>query len=568
MSKLTLASNWEVQTYLIEKNINATLWENILEIQLLRAACEELKVLCHNWFYDNGKDISIHHGASIGIATSFMLYNDIETWFRLVLFLENILNLNHHIEFHLGSKEYFPKEFYFFIQFLKVDIKFIEHNLDQKGIEPTPNQLLNINRTHNSVKTDFKSKLISFTNFFKSLRDKNILPLGIKELQQKVDSNNSNVQILFDPILIGKKNSIRNIFNRNVKIISGKNHSSDFKNEQESFLLQSFSKHLNELSFISIKSKNLLESTLKNYLSKMFHSQSVNIKYYSFLLEKYNIKSSLSMTHDSPESYIIQNLIKNRSGVSFFSPHGLIAKDAQLYPSRDLLADNFFSYSGDESSLWHQEYNINYSRIHDDVFFDDPPIIKDSPCKIKSCLILLDNFQVSLASKINYFEYLKPLIETLGAHNVNEITVRPHPSFYNYLNSIDLDLQNMINVRFTLQNPSEVTLKTCARNFDVIIGPLTTSIYESIYNSTFFIPYVPSFFIKDNQADFAKIQWLPSLYPNICLTPNDLQMTLRKLCNSPQDEYKSFLESVKSANINISGKDFWNLIEKLINSKN
>lgn len=561
MANKTFAANWETLNHLESKGIKAELWENELTNSQFLEAFQKLKIFSNNWFLEGESDSSLFEGVSIGKCTSYMLFNDLESWIRVFLIF-NSTRFEGSI-FYLPNKEYFPEELYVYLKRANIKVNFIAESFDVLGVESTPKQLLSIKRTHRKFKSGFFSKASSILNIFKKTSSKNLLLLGSRNFNSIINEfqeGNRGIQLFIDPFFIGRRRVLPLLKNRNIKIISGEDLTASYDpNRLVSLGLAMF----NKLSLLEESGSDLFCSLLKEYIYRMVKVQCSNILYLKDIITKNNITKTITMAHDSPESYIVKSLMDIVGGESYFEPHGLVTKEKNTYPLREGLAHKFFTYSKSEKETWKKAYNIDDANFFSREFISNRSIVKRGVPQNLRVLVLLDNFQVSLASRINYFQKHNDMIEMLKRQGFENITVRPHPSFFNYLkrDRLEGELISKVFKNVTIEDSRDIGLLESMDKTDVVIGPLTTSIYESIYSGVIFVPFVPEFFISEDIPTLNQIQWLPGLFPEISMNVSDLELVINDLKTQVGEFQKKYYESIKKLGVYHSKEDaFWSVI--------
>jgi len=255
-----------------------------------------------------------------------------------------------------------------------------------------------------------------------------------------------------------------------------------------------------------------------------------------------------------------------QGGLSFFLPHGLVRKDKKLDNNRESLAHHYFCYSESEKIAWVDNYDIDEEKFAKINFIEKECVsAREYPQNISGLkvLILLDNYQVSLVSKINTFRSFRELHDLLNRLGFTNICVRPHPSFFTYCAKKveDRDIVDKYFLGSMIENPFEKPLLETIGDYDIVIGPLTTCIYEAMIERVLFIPYIPDFFPGRTTDEIIDAQWLPGLYPAPCTNLKEVKNVLSDYISSPSDFYENFVASLKRIGISEeSDRALWEAI--------
>lgn len=570
---INLAANWQVFSELSSKGIFSVLWEDCYERDDLINLHSRFKDFSYSWYKDEkGTDISIFDGLSIGDSIAYKLYNDLETWIRIFYLFEYIVSVKKTSDFYVLNKDYFPKEVYEFIKKINgtykssFDIKSLQTK--DKGLEFSVAYILGQNRNFAPLEKCRFSRLINLVENTKSIihaspkAEVNCLLIGTRRVLDYLAALNRDavlngrIRVYLDNNYYGPKILIKALRYKNVfvadeniaEIKTGGDQNEDFVRR----ILKVAELNLERIDFLDNVGREFFAKIFRNYIEKTLLAQLHKYAYFERIIKKYNIDVTVCGGHDSPESYYFRHLMDKHRGRSFFLPHGLTGKDKHDFRNRELLAHYYFCYSEAERKTWLDTYSLFHDRMIAIRFFERSEakrkIEKDiSETKI---LILLDNFQVSLLSKINYFNSFSQMCNLLRRLGFSKITVRTHPVFFNFYPGKTLSQEVIKNdfYSFNIQLPRDIPLKSIISKYDIIIGPLTTCVYEAICNNVFFIPYIPDFFPAQGKEKIAYYQWLPGLFPHPCTNLEELKSVLLDYKNSARDLYNKFFSSLEKVN--------------------
>ena len=597
--QLVLASNFETFQVLNERGIHSILWEDCYDNSDLLDLRRRFKTFCNDWYYDErGKDCSLYDGMSIGTAISIYIAYDLETWIRIFYLFEYFASNKIKTEFYVLNKEYFPSVVYKLIEKLNtkdnywISIKSLE--LNDSKIEPSLNQIVSASipgRVCNRLlsKLSYPSNINSFrlmdsikNILFKPNKEKiRCLVTHVRNKEEYLNSfivnriKSGQMRLFFDAHFFLPKRAILNgFFSNKISLIIDDSYNAMLdKSIPETYmcrLLEVAEYSLNKIQFLGIQGKYFFKRILFSYLRKAIKEQIFRYLYLSRIIKKYRINATLCDGHDSPETQYCKHLMDKYGGTSFFIPHGLIRKDRELDGDKSIIAHYYFYYTESEKSLLTEIYNIPSNKFFPIKFLEkNNHHVKDynivSETKI---LILFDNFQLTLASKINYFKSFTDVYKLLKNVSLNNITVRMHGAFFNNYPLFDITTDHKENYFYSLpiQKSGDVPLKDIINNYDIIIGPLTTCVLEAMWAKVFFLPFIPNYFPAITLKEIIKIQWFPELYPKPCQNISQLRDAIMAFVDSPETEYNKYLDSIKDVgNSSSSVLSLWETIESTSN---
>lgn len=588
-SKLILSSNFSTYRILKEKNIKSHLWEDCYSNDDLLNLHHEFKIFCNTWFYDeNGKDLSLYDGMSIGIATSNFIYYDLESWIRVLYLFEYLAKNKIETKFYVLKKNYFPKLIYKFIHTLNdsytSNIKIISLEISDNYIEPSFKQLVSINRCTRQLEKKSQSLFFKFVvyikNFLSSITKSQIkcLVLHTRNSEEYFENFLNNhqlkkkIQVYIDlHYFLRKKiivkdffyNMIYFIFNDNKNTYGDKYLVEELSNSTLSCVENSFKKN----KILDKVGQKIFKKIILDYIPDLIHGQLSHYLYLKKIIKKYKINSTLCSGLDSPYSYYCKHLMELEGNSAFFLNHGIVEKNKSSIIGVNYLAHYFFEYSGSQLKIFSKNYEIPLENIYTVNFFDKV-IVKEKKRQSINTLILYDNFQCGLNSRINIHKYFLNIYKVLRKNSIENIEIRFHGAFYNYYRLFELSEEDRESFFYSLpvQGRNRLSIKDIIGDYDLVIGPLTTCIYEAMLSKVFFIPYIESFFPSLELKKITQNFWFPELYPKVCRTKKELNNILVKYIASPEKENMKYLSSIKNVNLSqINSKQIW---EKIMEKNN
>ena len=587
--QLILSSNFATHRVLKEKGIDSFLWEDCYDKDDLLRLYRDFKIFCNEWYTDErGKDYSLYDGMSIGSAISIFLAYDLETWIRVFYLFEYLASNKIDTKFYVLNKDYFPPEVFEFIDNVnKVydsSIIIISLDLTDCGIEQSVNQIVGVQRSYTKLKKADNARSIRLLDnvkdtFSNTRREKNrCLVINIRNSDEYLGSfianrqKTPNLRLFFDTHYFVSRRMFANdlLINKisficddpyNIKI--GESFIKEYTNQ----LLQCVKNSLQDIEFLAVEGKKIFCRILCNYLKKTLQEQIIRYLYLSRTIKKHQINTTLCDGPDLPETYYCKHIMDKQGGVSFYMPHGLMVgrRSRELDRGRELIAHYYFYYTESEKNIFAKTYNIAPERFFPIRFLkkhNSQKRVSNNVSEYK-ILILLDNFQICLSSRINYFKSFTDLYEVLKDLSIANITVRLHGAFYNSYSFPNVTEEDKEKFFFSLpiQNKSKIPLKDIIKDFDIVIGPLTSCILEAMWPKVFFIPFIPDYFPARTLKEIIKIQWFPELYPKPCQSIDQLKDTLSALIQSPEMEYNKYLKSIrKVGNSETSYNFLWQTI--------
>ena len=587
--QLTLVSNFETYKVLKEKGVDSLLWEDCYDKSDLLRLHRDFKTFCNEWYYDErGNDCSVYDGMSIGTAISNFLSYDLETWIRVFYLFEYLASNKTFTKFYVLNKNYFPSEVYEFVDIInKVYdplITIISLDLTDSGIETSVNQIVSVQRCSIKLKKSARARSIRLLDYVKNIfipiRQEKIrcLVLHIRNPEEYLGSflanrqKTGNLRLFFDAHYFARiKIFMNDLLYNKISFICDKPYRMKMDEQLiEAYinrLLQCGKDSLKKIELLGVEGNKIFQKILFEYLRKTLYEQIVHYSYLSRIIKKYRINATFCDGYNTPATYYCKHLMNKQGDHSYFMSHGLMAMDKKLIIGIKNLAHYYFYYSESEKNIFSETYNIPPERFYPISFLEKNNNEFKSYHKVTALkiLILLDNFQVGLNSRINYFKSFTALYETLKDLSINNITVRPHGAFFNYYSFSDVTDEDKKRFFYSLpiQNRSEVPLKEVINEYDVVIGPLTSCILEAMWANVFFIPFIPDYFPARTLKEIIKMQWFPELYPKPCQSIDQLKETLSTFVRSPEAEYTKYLQSVrKVGNSNTPHSFLWETIAK------
>ena len=587
-NEIVLASNYETYIALNNKGIRSLLWEDCYSKDDLIGLYNSFKLFCNEWFVDkNGKDHSVYDGMSFGLAISIFLAHDLETWIRVFYLFEYLASRKINTTFHVLNKEYFPPEIYRYIDKLNSvhgdSIRISALGLNNSGIEPSVSQVLRqkrcLARLQKSDKTRSTRFLDTVKNAVRRTKRESIrcLIIHIRNSEEYLGSFFSNkaktkeLRLFFDAHYFSHRRMFAHdlLFNK-ISFIDGDPYQSlGHDADVDSLIrraLDCAKTALEDMDFLGTEGKAFFREIFIDYISLALREQIFRYNYLGKIVRDHEINATLCDGPDTPETFYCRHLMDRAGGLSYFLSHGLLGrKDRKLDRGRESIAHHYFYYSENEKDIFADTYGILSERFHPVRFFEKPdakPKSYSNACDFR-VLILLDNFQVSLVSKLNYFKPFNELSDILRNLGITRITVRVHGAFFNYYNNLEItdETRNTFFDSLPTQKISDVPLKDTISEYDIVVGPLTSCILEAMWAKTFFIPFIPDYFPAKTKKEIIDIQWFTKLYPSPCTDAAELRNALQAFIDSPEEEYEKFLTSVKEVgNCERSSSHLWKTI--------
>jgi hypothetical protein len=568
--KLVLSSNYETYLALNELKIESVLWEDCFTDKDLLNLYKKYKKFCNSWFLDeNLKDHSIYDGLSIGKSISIFLAYDLETWVRVFYLLEYLAKNRIETTLYVLDKKYFPDEVYEFIHeiqiFYNTKIQVISLGKKDHGIESSVNYVTSQKRCVGELRRSRKYLSIYLIELLKKIINKSpkekyrclIHSIRNGEEYFKTYFSNSDkykdIRLYFSPFYyIHRRMFFNDIYKNKISMCIGNQkyqaHSQlDIENIGDVVRYQ-----LAHIGFIQDIAAQYFFKIFLKYISKAL---SVQVNRYNYLLsavEKNKINRILCDGPDTPETFFSKHIMDRVGGEAIFLSHGLMGrKDNELDLGRDIIAHKYFYYTNSEKDLFREKYNIPEERFFPVNFLSPNSLQKSTRKNAPKVLILLDNFQVCLASRINYFKYFSELINLCSQIKLTDVTVRYHGAFLGHYYSTQIDeyTKSALFNGVVIQKKEDVALKEIIGNYDIVIGPLTSSILEAIWAKVLFIPYIPNYFPAETIEDIMEIQWFPDLYPKPISDIMKLKDFLLKYRDTMDIEYSKYLRSIEKIGV-------------------
>jgi len=565
-----LAANYQVQTELLSKGIQSKLWEECLSNSDFRSLHLRLKSFCNSWFLSSEYvDFSSYQGLSFGKAISNYLAYDLESWVRIAAIFESIGILDRDVDLYVPNRGYFPSVVYDYVERIelhyncKISIRSLE--IEDLGLESSVAHVVSQRRCTSELKRSSRSTTIALLDWLKKfitqrksssvrclvVRIRNSGEYFSRDEMQK----NQGLHLFFDThYFVQRRMFFDDLRSHRLTFLDKEMTTNGFAGE-ETFRLQ-FQLALDSLHDCLASSLGLnslghefILNLVRPYLDDAMDEQMKRFQYLSRQCAENKINATICDGPDSPESHYCRHLMTERKGTSYFVPHGLIRKDQTLEPWRGDLADIYFYYTESLKGQLSKQYSINENRFHSLRFLStvsSAPKLTETASH--SVLILLDNFQVALISRINYFGYLQKVIEIFRTNGVSNITVRLSQTFLRHYHKSRVSEEDQVRyfAGVTIQYPAELQLESVISDYDIVIGPLTTCILEAILHRTFFIPFIPDYFLHEESRASATMQWMPELYPDISSNFDQLQEVVSSFVMDPTREQRKYEQSIEA----------------------
>lgn len=585
--KLVLAANWETHTALKERSIESILWEDCYDKNDLIDLNEHFRKFCNTWYFnEEGDDLSLYDGMSIGSAISIMLYYDLETWIRSFYLFEYLASNKVGCTFYVSGRNYFPEAIYHFLDNINgtydtfQTIRTLQYK--ENGIEKKVNDMVAFERNVIKLKAGKVSNIISqldvIKNVFRSKSSKNVrcFIYNTKNLYKYSGILNNDkmlsdkIHIYIDTSCFALKSLIGAMRYKCISIINESVNNlyieDTYFNNYISSLCNNANKCISEINFIGPIGKEYFRRVFIAYIKKALKSQLVIYLYLSHIIEKFKINATICGGHDSPESYYCKHLMDKYGGISFFLPHGLVGKDKNSFKYRESLAHYYFCYSESEKSAWLNNYDIPEQKFVPIGFLKKEKRkdkIDKKPDEI-NILILQDVFMCSLTSKINNyisFSELICLLKNLGFMNID---LRSN----GILKDLVINKKVIEKYYFSLpfQDRSDVPLKDVIHKYDIVIGPLSTAVYEAMCKGVFYLPYTPDSFPYMTIEKTIESQWFQGLFPAPSTNLEEIKNVLLAYIECPSKMYKKYNDSSESLKIYEDEKSvLWKKILNIVN---
>ncbi len=563
--EIILAANYQTLKVLKRRGIDCNLWEDTFDKVKQLDLYRKFKLFSNQWYYDKkGNDCSIYDGVSFGSAISIYLAYDLETWIRVLYLFENWVTKRINVTFYVLNKNYFPSEIYKFVEILNNNhnykINIISLDLNDIGIEPSVKQLLSEYRCLNKlVKTSNVTSLSLINNlknlFYSSRKEmKRCLILHIRntnEYLQSIFKDANDLRVFFDSHYFAPRRYFLTdlLYNKisfiNDEVYFNKTSSDNYIKK----LLKNGKTNLNNVSFIGNEGKSFFKNIFSNYLKGVLKEQIYRYNYLDKIIRTNKINTTLCDGPDLPETYYCKHLMDKYNGISFYIPHGLMGrKDGELDKFRQSIAHNYFFHNQLEKEIMSKTYGISNERFYPVNFLEENNNQPKNSPKISETriLILQDNFQVSLISKINYHKNFIDLCNLLRNLSFTDLSLRlcgDFESYYHASNLLEEDREKFF-LSLPVHKRSDVSLTEIINDYDIIIGPLSSCILEAMWAKVFFIPFIPDYSPGKNLSEIITNQWFPGLYPKPCQNIFEIKKILLSYKKSPQSEYDKYIKSI------------------------
>lgn len=568
--KLVLAANWETYTILKERGIESILWEDCYDKNDLIDLNEHFRKFCNTWYFgEEGEDLSLYDGMSIGSAISMMLYYDLETWIRSFYLFEYLASNKVGCKFYVPDRDYFPEAIYHFLDNINgtydtsQTIRTLQR--EKNDLEEKFNDIVAFERNVIKLEERKVSNIISqldvIKNVFRSKSSKDVRCFihHIRNLYIYLDLLNNDktlsdkINIYIDTKYFSPKNLMKFMRYKYIYIVNERVNNlyieDNYLNNYLSSLCNNANKFISEIDFIGPIGKNYFGRVFIAYIQKALKSQLAMYSHLSKVIKKFKINATICGGHDSPESYYCKHLMDKYGGISFFLPHGIVWKDKNIFKYRESLAHHYFCYSESEKSAWLNNYDIPQQNILPIRF------LKKEKRKYKvnerlnetNILILQDIFMASLVSKINVYKSFTKLVSLLKNLGFMKIDFRFNSAMQYLANN--REIIDRFYFSLPIQTPTDISLKDVIHKYDIVIGSLSTSVYEALCNSVFYIPYIPDYFPYRTVEKIIESHWFQGLFPAPCTNLEEIKNILLDYIDSPSDTYERFLNSVKKVNI-------------------
>ncbi|GAB7021528.1 hypothetical protein [Salidesulfovibrio brasiliensis] len=549
---LDLAANYQVLERLRSSHPGMTLWEDLLPWPELMRLHDDFKRFSVEWFMDEGRDLSEYDGMSLASAFCFFLYYDLESWVRMAVTLEHATTSDTPCRLHLPNHDYLPPEAYEYLSILKErhggPVEIVDHGMTDDGVESTLKSVLHASRAfkplvrhetvalepHELPNTPRRCLSLGFRSGRAYMRALAESPELRKDLHLVFDNNLSITPWIAPPFTkpeIAPFASFVQVDPQELERLRPE------ARRMGDTLKQAMRRAMAGAEFLPEPARPLLSGVFADYAEKVGEAQFMQYCYLREVVERFGITRTLNNLHDDAESYYCKHLMDKAGGKAFFQPHGLVGKDAATAPVRNMLAHTYFYYSEGERRCWEamstQDHDLRPLR------HTGPPERPSSPPKNGAdarVLVLADNFHCRLISKINYYQGQKTLLDTLASLGFHDVTVRLHGAFFNNYGTLSVsdEVRKRYFNGYPLDSMYGEPFADAVERFDLVIGPMSTCVYEALGKGVPFLAFTPGFRPSKELDAVVRSIWIDGLHPAPCVDAKTLREALLRYRMDPE----------------------------------
>lgn len=414
-------------------------------------------------------DKTLYKDISIGQAINFDFRANCALELKILFVLFSHENLSKNLEFHV-SKEYDIKnDILLFLDVLSISYTVVRKN----EVVPVIVNLYNVVHKESYLKRTFRNILAFSNNILKEKAKKRAFFQGYGSTKKLIS--------LFDNEFVTDQlfPNIDYIFSRKSPLYFNPSLPFDSKIDNCS--------HQQNISDQTIES--CLEYLVVNFYNKILSDIKKLIDYIEEIFSKLNIKDTVLMCEIPMVSSIISQLIHKNNGKVYLLNHGLrdFGTEAIMHNFDDI--DGVFCWS-------EYEYNFfNSKGVHcvkcGYPIFREIEIIKNDNIQInkksKICILPDLHFEYWNFNQKKSLEDLLFLVSELTAHGYdrNNISIKIHPGLMN-IDFFELLFNDILPKENILKDKS---ITTVIKEHDLIIGPFSTAIYETIFLGKPYVVY-------------------------------------------------------------------------------
>ncbi|NQY23179.1 MAG: hypothetical protein HRT41_04050 [Campylobacteraceae bacterium] len=433
---------------------------------------EKLLKIAANWYMKDDVDITLYKGISIGksIDFDFRASNVTELQVLFVLFSND--NLSKEIKFIISDNYVIKDTLVFLLKLLGVNYSFFKSDLKAISIVNS----YNIFYKDSIFKKTLRNNITWSNNFFKRNKKEKSFFQGYSSTQKLISYFNN--AIVSDQLFV----SINHIMSSNKTLYF---NPTIVNNKSKNLVLN----NLEENNFKNNNIEEILEIMLTRYYNKLVNKAIATIDNIVIKFKQLNIMNVILMCEIPLISSLISQIIHKRQGKVYLLNHGVRDFSIKAIMNNINQLDGIFCWSKYELDFFNK-YNNRIKTIPCGYpIFLERKREKEKKLNISKSskiLILPDlNFEYWDTSIKKGLDDLLLLIKKLinVGYNRNNITVKIHPGtmnidFFYYLLDGLLEEKNILKDG----NINEIIDKN-----DLVIGPFSTVLYESIFLNT---PYI------------------------------------------------------------------------------
>ena len=551
---VNLAGDQEVLHHLSREKIVSYLWEDCFTDDDLFKLHECFKDFCNTWYKDGAStDISVYEDLSFGHTTALMLYYDLESWIKMFCLFEEVAKRNIECCLYVSQKNYFPDEFYAFIEELNKcyasNIKVEIVSLTYSGVNPSPSQVVGCDRAVHSFTvqnkfTKLSKPLWQFLNFVHSNKKScRCFVMQLRDQAEYLDVFRGNVahnMTLFFDSYANSPNILRRIVSSDIRVLVDDVDACAIDQDSADLFIKKVLEHCTNIKrvrdILDVVGWNHFKPIFDSYVERCFRNQINSYYYLKWQFEKYDINVSLCGGQEIPESFIVRHLMKDRGGRSYHLPHGFDPKEKHNYYLADV-ADQIFCYGEEDKERWEKSYAVDQKRLIS-IGFDKGELLEKSwdekyrlndPLDSK-VLVLGDLFHNSVNSRINCFHYTQELCYLLKEMGFKDVVVRPHPAFFKYLKHTNEEVEYTLHGA-RLDDSRGKKFKHVVQDYHLVIGQHSTSIMDAIFYGTAYMTLIRN--IHYGNWRF----WLEDLYPKAVNSLEEVKNLIETYLESPLEFY-------------------------------